>query len=76
MILLAMLCTSGNYSQPKLGQASPTPYLYETSRLNLETFYRKRKVREIEEKNRPAGNDKWKRKSGQSRKQRGKQRRH
>ncbi|KAE8077133.1 hypothetical protein FH972_015727 [Carpinus fangiana] len=37
--------------------------------------YRKRKVREIEEKNRPAGNDKWKRKSGQSRK-RGKQRRH
>lgn len=37
--------------------------------------YRKRKVREIEEKNRPAGNDKWKRKAGQSRK-RGKQRRH
>lgn len=37
--------------------------------------YRKRKVREIEEKNRPAGNEKWKRKSRQSRKHT-KQRRH
>lgn len=37
--------------------------------------YRKRKVREIEEKSRPAGNAKWRNKSGQSRK-RAKQRRH
>ncbi|XP_062174376.1 rRNA-processing protein fcf2 [Alnus glutinosa] len=37
--------------------------------------YRKRKVREIEEKNRPAGNDKWKRKPGQQSWKRGKQRR-
>ncbi|KAJ6725513.1 hypothetical protein OIU79_003816 [Salix purpurea] len=37
--------------------------------------YRKRKVREIEEKNRPGGNDKWKIKGKQSRK-RAKERRH
>ncbi|XP_018806205.1 rRNA-processing protein fcf2-like [Juglans regia] len=37
--------------------------------------YRKRKVQEIEKKNRPAGNDKWKRKGRQSRKYT-KQRRH
>ncbi|XP_065863944.1 rRNA-processing protein fcf2-like [Euphorbia lathyris] len=37
--------------------------------------YRKRKVREIEEHNRPGGNDKWKIKGRQSR-QRAKQRRH
>lgn len=39
------------------------------------TCYRKRKVREIEEKNRPGGNDKWKIKGKQSRK-RAKERRH
>lgn len=37
--------------------------------------YRKRKVREIEEQNRPAGNEKWKIKGRQSRK-RAKERRH
>ncbi|KAB1213747.1 rRNA-processing protein fcf2 [Morella rubra] len=42
---------------------------------HVENFCRKRKVREIEEKNRPAGNEKWKRKSRQSRKHT-KQRRH
>lgn len=39
------------------------------------TCYRKRKVREIEEKNRPGGNDKWKIKGKQSWK-RAKERRH
>ena len=39
------------------------------------TSHRKRKVREIEEKNRPGGNDKWKIKGKQSRK-RAKERRH
>ncbi|OAY36428.1 rRNA-processing protein fcf2 [Manihot esculenta] len=39
------------------------------------TAYRKRKVREIEEQNRPAGNEKWKIKGRQSRK-RAKERRH
>ncbi|KAJ6321288.1 hypothetical protein OIU77_011391 [Salix suchowensis] len=45
--------------------------------LSDQTFraYRKRKVREIEEKNRPGGNDKWKIKGKQSRK-RAKERRH
>uniref|UniRef100_A0A6N2K278 Fcf2 pre-rRNA processing C-terminal domain-containing protein n=2 Tax=Salix viminalis TaxID=40686 RepID=A0A6N2K278_SALVM len=45
--------------------------------LSNQTFraYRKRKVREIEEKNRPGGNDKWKIKGKQSRK-RAKERRH
>lgn len=37
--------------------------------------YRKRKVREIESQNRPAGNDKWKMRGRQSQK-RAKQRRH
>ncbi|XP_061351075.1 rRNA-processing protein fcf2-like [Gastrolobium bilobum] len=37
--------------------------------------YRKRKVREIEEQNRPAGNEKWKIKGRDSRKKRAKERR-
>lgn len=37
--------------------------------------FRKRKVREIEEKNQPAGNEKWKNKGKQTMK-RAKQRRH
>lgn len=43
--------------------------------LNLHMLPRKRKVREIEERNRPGGVDKWKNRGPQSRK-RAKQRRH
>ena len=42
---------------------------------HVSSFYRKRKVREIEEWNRPAGNEKWKIKGRQTFK-RAKQRRH
>lgn len=41
----------------------------------LDPLFRKRKVREIEEKNRPADNEKWKNK-GKTSYKRAKQRRH